>query len=659
MKELREKHTPLEWKQIFESEAFQKECLYNGKDLGCNYTKEKTTFKIWAPSAKSVSLNLYKTGSDEEEAANLLSQVTMKEGKCGVWQAEIEEDLNGIYYTYMVYADGKQRETADIYGKASGVNGQRSMVINLENTNPEGWDRDKEFKANVCTPVIYEVHVKDFSSDFNSGVQPDYRGKFLAFTEEETYVGNKKNPTCLSYLKELGVTHVHLLPVYDYASVDESRKDNDQFNWGYDPQNYNVPEGSYSTDPYHGEVRIKEMKQMIQALHKAGIAVIMDVVYNHTFNTDSWFQYTVPYYYYRIDEDGSFSDGSMCGNDTASEHEMYRKYMIDSVCYWAEEYHIDGFRFDLMGLHDTQTMNDIRTALNGLPKGEQILMYGEPWKGDYTSIQKGFKLADKENIQELENGIAVFCDTIRDSIKGSVFEADEPGFVNGDITIEEKIKSSICGCCDGADEEFLPNNPGQIISYVSAHDNFTLWDKLVYTLRDTKAFTKMDKELIQRNKMAAGIYFTCLGIPFFQAGEEGARTKQGIENSYKTSSAINQIDWLRIYEYWDLVEYYKGLIDIRKHFSAFYNKSNNVLKQISFVDSKEEAVIAFCFKGNQSEHDKWKELYIIYNGNENKIVIDIPEGTWQLLSDGKKMNENEFVTNNIIVNQYSVTILGK
>lgn len=659
MKELREKHTPLQWKKIFESEAFQKEYHYNGKDLGCNYTKDKTTFKIWAPSAKSVSLNLYKTGSDEEEAAKMISQVTMKEEKYGVWKAEIEEDLNGVYYTYMVHANGKQRETADIYGKACGVNGERSMVINLDNTNPEGWEQDKEFRANIHTPVIYEVHVKDFSSDINSGVQTDYRGKFLAFTERDTYVGHKKNPTCLSYLQQLGVTHVHLLPVYDYASVDESRKDNEQFNWGYDPQNYNIPEGSYSTNPYDGQVRIKEMKQMIQALHKAGIAVIMDVVYNHTFNTDSWFQYTVPYYYYRIAEDGSFSDGSMCGNDTASEHEMYRKYMIDSVCYWAEEYHIDGFRFDLMGLHDTQTMNDIRKALDALPKGKEILMYGEPWKGDYTAISKGIKLADKENIQEIDNGIAVFCDNIRDSIKGSVFEADEPGFVNGDITMEEKIKSSICGCCDGADEEFLPKNPGQIISYVSAHDNFTLWDKLVYTLRDTKAFTKTDKELIQRNKMAAGIYFTCLGIPFFQAGEEGARTKQGIEDSYKTPSSINQLDWKRIYEYWDLVEYYKGLIDIRKHFSAFYSKSNSVLKQISFVETKEDGVIAFSFKGNESEQDKWKELFIIYNGNENKVVMDIPEGTWQLLSDGKQMKENEFITNHIIVNQYSVTILGK
>lgn len=659
MKELKEKHTPLEWNNIFESETFINNFYYSGNDLGCTYTKDKTAFKVWAPTAEWVKLNLYATGSDEEEGAGLISQIPMEEGEYGIWHTEVEKDLNGIYYTYMIYANGAENETADIYGTACGVNGQRSMVIDLESTNPDGWEEDKAFKANIDTPVIYEIHVKDFSSDVNSGVQPEYRGKFLAFTEEGTYFEAEANKTCLSYLKKLGVTHVHLLPVYDYASVDESRTDDSQFNWGYDPLNYNIPEGSYSTDPYHGEVRIKEMKQMIQALHKAGIAVIMDVVYNHTFNTKSWFQYTVPYYYYRIAEDGTFSDGSICGNDTASEHEMYQSYMIASVCYWAKEYHIDGFRFDLMGLHDTVTINEIRKALDSLPKGKEILMYGEPWKGDYTSVKKACKLADKEHVRELQEGIAVFCDNIRDSIKGSVFEADEPGFVNGDSSLVKEIKSSVCGWCDGSDEEFLPKSPDQIISYVSAHDNFTLWDKLVYTLRDTKNFAKMDKELIQRNKMAAGIYFTCLGIPFFQAGEEGARTKQGIEDSYKAPSSINQIDWKRLYKYKDLVEYYKCLIEIRKHFSAFYSKSSSVLKQISFEECKDDAVIAFRFIGNESKTDNWKELFVIYNGNENKIMMDIPEGAWQLLSDGKQKIENEFAENEIIVNQYSVTILGK
>ncbi|MSS63420.1 type I pullulanase [Lachnospiraceae bacterium WCA-693-APC-MOT-I] len=653
MEQLKKIHTSCEWKQIFESEEFKEDYLYQGLDLGSTYSKEKTIFKVWAPSATEVVLNLYQTGSDEEENAKLIDKLPMKEESRGIWEKTVNGDWNGIYYTYTITANGKKNETADIYAKACGINGQRSMVINLESTNPEGWEQDKFFTPNTKTPVIYELHIKDFSSDDNSGISEKHRGKYLAFTEKNT------KSTGLSYLQSLGITHVHLLPFYDFASVDESRQDNEQFNWGYDPLNYNVPEGSYSTNPYQGEVRIKEVKQMIQALHEAGIAVVMDVVYNHTYSTNSWFQYTVPYYYYRTNEQGEFSAGSMCGNDTASEHEMFRKFMIDSVCYWTKEYHIDGFRFDLMGLHDTDTMNEIRDALNRISGEKNILMYGEPWSGDYTSIQEGYQLANKENIRLLKEGIAVFCDNIRDSIKGSVFEADEPGFVNGNLSLINDIKSSVCGWLDGADKKFMPYNPRQIVSYVSSHDNYTLWDKLQYTLKAKPDFKGTDKELIQINKMAAGIYFTCLGIPFFQAGEEGARTKQGIENSYKTSSSINQIDWKRIHQNEDLVNYYRGLIDIRKHFTALSSESDEILKQIKFLEIEEEAVVGYVINGNRDLEDKWNELCIFYNGNDKKVVVDLPAGEWKLLSDGKQMGLSELISERIILNQHSVTILGK
>lgn len=399
----------------------------------------------------------------------------------------------------------------------------------------------------------------------------------------------------MSWLKWLGVTHVQILPMYDYGSVDETGKKL-QYNWGYDPMNYFVPEGSYATDPYHGEVRVRECREMIQALHRAGIRVIMDVVYNHTFSIDSVFQKTVPYYFYRQEADGSFSDGSACGNDTASERRMYRRYMIDCICYWVKEYHVDGFRFDLMGLHDTETMNEIRAALDCLPGGKEILMYGEPWTAGKTAIQPGYEQALKCNAALLSDRIGFFNDDIRDSIKGSVFEVKETGFVNGAKGLETQIRSSVLGFCDGMGG-YQPSSAHQSVSYVSAHDNYTLWDKLVHTLTDSMEpdFGAYNEAALAQNRLAAGIYFTCLGITFLQAGEEAARTKYGDDNSYRSAAKVNQLDWTRMHEYRDLAEFYRGLILLRKSFPAWRQRSLEVLDQISFVDAP-EGCVAFIIR---------------------------------------------------------------
>lgn len=614
MGDILSKRAPAEWKALFESAEFRRAYTYEGDDLGAVYAPERTVFKVWAPTAERVALRLYKNGSaqecvapgsaeeragaasvvcaDEESGAasaewadGVLGELTMERGERGVWQKSVEGDLAGIYYTWLVTADGETKECADIYGKAAGVNGQRSMVVDLAATDPAGWEHEHaalQAEKEPKSPVIYEVHVKDFSNDANSGVPEAYRGKYMAFTCRETCLGGDvTKPTCVSYLKMLGITHVHLLPMFDYGSVDEAGS-GDQFNWGYDPVNYNVPEGSYSTDPFHGEVRIRECKEMIQALHAAGIRVVMDAVYNHTYTADSWFQRTVPYYYYRLNDDGSFSNGSACGNDTASERPMYRKYMIDSICYWAQEYHLDGFRFDLMGLHDVDTMNEIRRALDKLPCGERILMYGEPWAGGPTAMEAGNEQALKANALLLDKRIAFFNDDTRDCIKGSVFFPKIPGFVNGENGLEDQIRSSVLAWCDGKGG-YRPHDPLQVLAYVSAHDNYTLWDKLMLTRYEEPDFLRRDEEILRQNRLAAGVYLTCLGIPFFQAGEEGARTKLGIGDSYNSPAAINQLDWKRIYEYNELVDYYIGLIALRQHFYAYQADSMDVLERISFL----------------------------------------------------------------------------
>lgn len=644
-------------KLLFDSKEFAKKYHYDGGDLGASYTKEQTVFKVWAPTAKQVMLCLYPDGAD----GTYISKHIMEEGDYGIWSVCLKKDLEGVYYTYQITFDKEVQETQDIYGKACGVNGKRSMVIDLEKTDPEGWREDSFLQRGKVPAAIYELHIKDFSSDPHSGITKEHRGKYLAFTEEGTTLDGKGEfSTGLSYIKELGVTYIHLLPSFDFASVDESRSLDDQFNWGYDPLNYNVPEGGYATDAEDGHVRIREFKQMVQAIHRAGLGVIMDVVYNHTYDTDSAFQKTVPYYYYRMEEDGTFANGSACGNDTASERYMYRKFMIESVCYWAKEYHIDGFRFDLMGLHDVETMNEIRAALDRLPDGKEIIMYGEPWSGDETPMRKDCIPALKKNIAYLDERIAIFNDDTRDTIKGHVFEREEPGYINGDAGLGKKIPSCVLAWCDGKGG-YMPKNPGQTVTYVSAHDNFTLWDKLNYTLFEKPDFYKENESVLQLNRMAAGIVMTSLGTPFFQAGEEFARSKNGIEDSFKTESAINQLDWTRAMKYKELVEYYKGLLMIRKHFLALSSKDRKILEHFTFYDTVQEEMIAFLVHGIQEKEDWWEDLFVIYQNEEKEKRFELPEGRWQLLCDGINCVPQgiQSLENKVMVKGKTVTILGR
>lgn len=648
--------------------------IYTGS-LGAVYQKETTTFRLWAPGAEDIVLHLYTTGSDEEEGAKAVGEYTLFPQEEGVWECSVAADLHGIYYDYVLTRDGQEIRTADPYAKACGVNGQRSMVVDLSRTNPEGFAGEVRPVIAEKDTVIYELHIRDFSIDPASGVKKEFQGKYKAFTQKDTTLeGKGEFPTCLSYLKQLGITYVHLLPTFDYASVDEAHSEKPQFNWGYDPLNYNVPEGSYSTDPFHGEVRICEFKEMVQALHEEGICVIMDVVYNHTYNLDSWLERCVPGYYYRKNPDGSFSNGSLCGNETASEHEMFRKYMIDSVCYWAEEYHIDGFRFDLMGLHDVETMNEIRKALDELPDGKRILMYGEPWFAKEPPMEEGAVPAIKANMHLLDERIAVFCDSTRDAIKGSVFSPEIPGYANAEsIPIEpadlegkaaeglespEKyqnvisdIQHSVTAWC-GGEGGFLPKAPRQIINYVSAHDNYTLWDKLVLT-SGKESFSEKYEDLLEINQLCAGIVFTCQGIPFFQAGEEFARTKQGVGDSYCSPDEINRLDWKRAYEYRELVSYYRDLIALRKKLDGFGGFAASGPEKVQLLQGEKDSVLGFLFET--------KKAAVYYNPEKTAESIQLPEGDWRLLFDhsGDCMEKEKIWNGSIAVMPKSVAVLKK
>ena len=646
-----------EWREIFNSQEFEEEYYYDGNDLGANYSKEKTVFKVWAPISEEVLLTLYSRGSDEEDGAQCLRTILMNLTEKGIWSVEVEGDLHGIYYTYTITANGNKNETGDIYAKACGVNGFRSMVVDLERTSPQGWEEDKHVLYPLEETQIWEIHIGDFSNDPNSGVQSSYQGKYLGFTEENTTLNNDKiHPTCLNYLKDLGITHVHLLPSFDYGSIDESNSEN-KFNWGYDPVNYNIPEGSYATDAFKGEVRINEYKQMVAALHKAGISVVMDVVYNHTHSLDSHFNRTVPYYYYRQWEDGSYCDGSDCGNDTASERKMFQKYIIESVLYWIKEYHIDGFRFDLMGLHDTETMNLIREAVDNLEFGKDIIIYGEPWSAGDSSLKEGYIPAKKDAILHLKDRISIFNDDTRDAIKGVYNKLEEPGFVNGGVDFEEKIKRAICGLLDEQWTE-QPKSPKQLINYVSAHDNSTLWDKLVDSVKKNGDYLTKYEDLLAMNKLAAAIVQFSKGIPFMQAGEEGGRTKLGEDNSYCSSKELNQLDWKRMYEYEELINYYKGLIEVRKSFIGFYDFSENFALNIVFLNNLPKKVVAYRIKGI-NEKDDWKEVIVILNASMEEVRIQLDTCEWKVLVDEKSANSKglKFIKDYALVSPISVYVV--
>lgn len=632
---------------------------YSGNDLGASYSKKATTFKVWSPNAASVRVNIFEHGSDNEgDAGSIMSRAMSLDKTTGVWSVTINGDLLNKYYTYSVTHGKTTKETADVYAKACGVNGQRSMVVDLSTTNPDGWENDKHVLVqNQTDASVWEISVADFSSSESSGVSEANRGKYLAFTEEGTTVNGVQgaSSTCVDYLKKLGVKYVQIMPFYDFGSVDESKNIMDQYNWGYDPVNYNCPEGSYSTNPKKGEVRIKECKQMIQALHNAGIGVIMDVVYNHTYTSDSWFQRTVPNYYYRMNNDGTFSNGSGCSNDTASEHLMFRKYMIDSVTYWASEYHIDGFRFDLMGLHDVTTMNSIRTALDNLyadGSGSQILMYGEAWDMA-TNCDEGTVLASQKNLKQLSDRIGAFDDTIRDAIKGSTGGTD--GAFVQDGSRRANLKTGIAGQSDTTTG--WANVPSQCVTYASCHDNLCLYDKLVGSVYGADGkYRKRYEDLVAMNKLSAAIVITSQGIPFSLGGEEFCRSKDGDENSYASSRKENMLDWENVDFYSDVIEYYRGLYKIRDAFAAFSDSTAATANSLTYLSDVPKGVTGYTI--NNTESGKWSQMCVIFNGSDSAQNVTA-KGDWVVLADNKTagLRNIKNVTNSVKVEAHSAVIM--
>lgn len=632
---------------------------YSGNDLGASYSKKATTFKVWSPNAASVRVNIFEHGSDNEgDAGSIMSRAMTLDKTTGVWSVTINGDLLNKYYTYSVTHGKTTKETADVYAKACGMNGQRSMVVDLSTTNPDGWENDKHVLVqNQTDASVWEISVADFSSSESSGVSEANRGKYLAFTEEGTTVNGVQgaSSTCVDYLKKLGVKYVQIMPFYDFGSVDESKNIMDQYNWGYDPVNYNCPEGSYSTNPKKGEVRIKECKQMIQALHNAGIGVIMDVVYNHTYTSDSWFQRTVPNYYYRMNNDGTFSNGSGCSNDTASEHLMFRKYMIDSVTYWASEYHIDGFRFDLMGLHDVTTMNSIRTALDNLyadGSGSQILIYGEAWDMA-TNCDEGTVLASQKNLKQLSDRIGAFDDTIRDAIKGSTGGTDGAFVQEG--SRRANLKTGIAGQSDTTTG--WANVPSQCVTYASCHDNLCLYDKLVGSVYGADGkYRKRYEDLVAMNKLSAAIVITSQGIPFSLGGEEFCRSKDGDENSYASSRKENMLDWENVDLYSDVIEYYRGLYKIRDAFAAFSDSTAATANSLTYLSDVPKGVMGYTI--NNTESGKWSQMCVIFNGSDSAQNVTA-KGDWVVLADNKTagLRNIKNVTNSVKVEAHSAVIM--
>lgn len=639
--------TALEWKRYYSSPDFRDNYIYKGNDLGVSCTDSGTSFKLWSPSADSVTLNLYRDGN----RGGAFLCVPMERGGKGVWHWSTEERLHGVYYDYILEIEGETVRSADPWARACGLNGQRSMAVNLALTDPEGWESDKA-PEKTQEQIIYELHVKEFSWDPSGGFPEKYRGKYKAFTCADTTLYNDGvHPTGIRYMKDLGVTHVQIMPAYDYGSVNEAGKDT-EFNWGYDPVNYNVPEGSYSTDPEHGEVRIREMKEMIQSFHSHGFRVIMDVVYNHTYSLDSWFQRTAPWYFYRVFDDGRISNGSACGNDVASEREMCADYILESVLYWTEEYHIDGFRFDLMGLLDVELMNRIRRALDEkYGRGEKIL-FGEPWAAGETAMEGDAVPALKKNIAMLDKNIGMFCDDTRDAVKGSALKIKRPGFINGAAGKEEDIIQSA-----RAWKGTGVKAPSQIITYVSAHDNQTLWDKLAETMPGTDAAERM-----RLNRMAAAVYMTCQGTLFFLSGEEFARTKNGMEDSYNAPIALNRLDWEQAWENRSLVEYYRGLIALRSILPGLCDKSADAAERIR-DEKKSDGLISFVVdNGPTEEYNRWDCLKIIYNSSESVRSVLVGDGMWEILCNGEDSwmwKKHRPAERGMLIEPQSVLVLGR
>ncbi|WP_084374906.1 type I pullulanase [Neobacillus soli] len=612
--------------KVIGSKSFEEQFYYESNDLGNSYSKEKTSFRLWAPTASDAKLVVY-----EKWDSATGTEIPMKRSEKGTWTAELTDDQKGLLYTYKVKVGDSWNEAVDPYAHAVSVNGDKGAVVDLTETNPQNWTNSKPALKNPEDAIIYETHIRDLTISPDSGVSNQYKGKFLGVAQTGTK-GPKDVNTGLSHMKDLGVTHVQILPMYDYNTVDETKLDSPQFNWGYDPKNYNAPDGSYSTDPYAPTVRINEMKTMVQALHNNDLRVIMDVVYNHMFNaTESNFQKLVPGYYFRYNEDGSLANGTGVGNDTASEHKMMRKFIVDSVKYWAKEYHIDGFRFDLMGIHDIETMKQVREELNKIDPS--IIVLGEGWDLN-TPLDPALK-ANQKNATKMD-GIAHFNDDIRDGLKGSVFDEQDKGFVNGKTGMEERIKKGIVGGIDYSDTiKTFADEPNKTITYVEAHDNLTLWDKLKKTNPDDS-----DDVLKQMHKLASSIVLTSQGISFIHAGQEFMRTKGGNENSYNAPDTVNQLDWTRRSQFDAEVEYFKGLVQVRKTHSAFrMTTAADIKEHLKFIDAPANAVAYYMDKN--ANGDSAEKIAVAYNANRTPVGITLPEnGKWKVIVNGVKAGTN-------------------
>ena len=609
----------------YSTEEFEAEFTYEGNDLGAVWTPESTTFRVWAPTADSVMINLYETG--DPTAFDLIDQLEMTKDVQGTWVLEVSGDLNGVYYAYQVEVDGKSVEACDPYARTTGVNGRRAMVIDLDSTDPEGWetDTDPHYNDNITDSVIYELHVRDLSMDRSSGIQN--KGKYLGLIETGT-TNSQGIPTGLDHIKNLGVTHIHLLPSYDYGSIDEANLEENNFNWGYDPMNYNVPEGSYSTDPYNGEVRVQEFKQMVKGLHENGISIIMDVTYNHVYDAQNFcFNQIVPGYFSRISAMGYYSAGSGCGNDTASERSMVKKYIVDSVNYWADEYHIDGFRFDLVGLIDTETINEIVETVH--EKHPNIIFYGEGWNMSTELTKEGYSLTTQANSKYVPN-FAFFSDTIRDAVRGPMSSTSKAGYAAGG----GGYSGTIVSCFKG-----MPSwckTPTQTINYASCHDNHALFDRITLSTPDNTF-----EERVRMNNLAAAIVMTSQGTPLFQAGEEILRSKPLEDgtydhNSYKSPDSINSLKWDDLNQeiYQDTYRYYQGLIAFRKAHPALRMTDAEMVQQsITAITNSSNSVLAFNIAGgvNGEESDG---LYVIFNPRAETMTMDLPEGEWTIYING-------------------------
>lgn len=638
---------------IYSTQEFEDAYTYTGDDLGAVWTADSTTFRVWAPTAEAVYLNLYESGTSTND--DLIEQIAMTADVNGTWVVTKDGDLNGTYYTYTAVLDGQESEACDPYARTTGLNGKRAMVIDLDSTDPEGWDKDTDPHAgnSINDAIIYELQMRDLSTDDSSGIENV--GKYLSLTETGTTTEGGVS-TGLDHIKDLGITHLHLMPVYDFGSVDESYKYENLYNWGYDPVNYNVPEGSYSTDPYNGEVRVSEMKQMVKSLHDNDISVVMDVVYNHVYSaSDFCINKLVPGYFSRINEDGTYSNGSGCGNDTASERSMVRKYIVDSVCYWVDEYHIDGFRFDLVGLLDTETVNEIVEEVH--KDHPNVIFYGEGWTLETDVTKEGYTLATQMN-SEKTPGFAYFNDTIRDGLKGNVFNTGEVGYVSGAMNMENTIINCFLG------NDTWCSSPSQTINYAACHDNMTLYDRLAVSRPNAET-----EDLIRMNNLAAAVYMTAEGVPFILAGEEMLRSKPVGDgtydsNSYASGDEVNSLKWsdLEDEQYQNVYNYYKGLIAFRKaHGALRLSDAEDVAEHVTAVDGLADNVVAFNITGGVNDETA-DAIYVIFNANEEEQTVEIPEGTWNVYINGEKAGTEVLSTvkdGSVVVDPISAMVLVK